>query len=191
MYFMASKRNEETIQVTHINIRLSISILLLKLILLEIIAAVLIIIFHASLYEFDGERLAEMGIKIFNIPFFLVLVLLKILLTVIVILQWLNEYYEITKTIIYHRKGLIFKTEEKYFLEKIALVEVKQSLLGKILNFGTISLYDEKGNKYEELYLIHNPLRYAKVIEDLLPKAEIRKQIVREHLIEKNIFDTE
>lgn len=191
MYFMTNKTNNGTIRVTHINIRLSISILLLKLIFLEIIAALLIIIFHASLYEFDGTRLAEMGIRIFNIPLFLVLIIIKTLLTVIVILQWLNEYYEITKTIIYHRKGLIFKTEEKYLLEKIALVEVKQSLLGKIFNFGTISLYDEKGNKYEELYLIHNPLRYAKVIEDLLPKAEIRKQIVREHLIEKNIFDTE
>lgn len=191
MYFMTNKTNNRTIQVSHINIRLSISILLLKLIFLEIIAAILIIILHTSLYAFDETRLAEMGIRIFNIPFFVVLVILKTLLTVIVVLQWLNEYYEITKTIIYHRKGLIFKTEEKYLLEKIALVEVRQSLLGKIFNFGTISLYDEKGNKYEELYLIHNPLRYAKVIEDLLPKAEIRKQIVREHLIEKNIFDTE
>lgn len=188
---MTNKTNNRTIQVSHINIRLSISILLLKLIFLEIIAAILIIILHTSLYAFDETRLAEMGIRIFNIPFFVVLVILKTLLTVIVVLQWLNEYYEITKTIIYHRKGLIFKTEEKYLLEKIALVEVRQSLLGKIFNFGTISLYDEKGNKYEELYLIHNPLRYAKVIEDLLPKAEIRKQIVREHLIEKNIFDTE
>lgn len=182
---------DNKIQVSHINIRLSISILLLRLLVIELVGAILVILLHSSLFVFDGEVLEQMGMQTFNILFFSIFVFIKTALTVFVILQWLNEYYEITSTVIYHRKGLIFKTEEKYPLEHIGFVEVKQGIFGKILNFGTISLYDKGRNKYVDMYLIHNPMRYTRVIEELLPQVDEKKQILREHIIEKDIFDTD
>jgi hypothetical protein len=55
-----------------------------------------------------------MAVSLFNIPVFVLLVLGKSVLTFYAIMQWLCEYYEITPEFIYHRRGAIFKTEEKY-----------------------------------------------------------------------------
>lgn len=181
--------DENAISVSHINIRLSISILLLKLIFLEIIAAILVIIFHTSLFILTTENVSDYGIRTFMIPVFVTIISLKLIGTIFVIIQWVNEYYEISKTMLYHRKGVLFKSEEKYPLEHISYVEINQGIFGRLFNFGSISLYDRRRNKYEDMYLIHNPMRYARVIELLLPQADERKKIIRDRLVEKDIFE--
>lgn len=186
---MNTMQEGEKLQVTHINIRISISLLLLKLLFLEVIAAGIVIFLHSPLFFFEGQWLGEIGIRLFNIPLFIILVIGKIFLTIYIIFEWLDEYYEITSGVVYHRKGVLFKTEERYPLENMQRVEVSQSFFGRLLNYGTISLFDPRREKYEDLYLIHNPFRYSEIIEALMPKADVRKRIFREHIIEENMFD--
>jgi len=172
--------------VTHLNIRTSISILLLKLFIVEIASVILVIFFHSFiLYLLSGIFF----LQLFNIPIFLILVFMKTIISISIILQWLNEYYEISAKTIFHRKGLFFKTEEKYHLENVTYIEVMQGVLGKYFNFGSIQLFDKRKNSILVMYMIHNPLRYASVIEDLVPKLSEKKVLVREHIIEENPYD--
>lgn len=179
----------ETLQVTHVNIRLSITIMLFKLIFVEIVAAALVIIFHSALFLFNGQTIPVVSTIMFTIPLFLALITLKTAMSVFIILQWLNEYYEITPKMIFHPRGFLLKKEAKYPLSQIGMVDVRQTLLGRFFNFGTIGLFDLRRNKYEDMYLIHNPMRYAEIIEHLLPQINERKEVVREHIVERNVFD--
>lgn len=165
------------IQVTHVNIRLSISFLVLRLLGIELIAALAIILLHSFIFS-PYSTLVNVQVRELNIPLFLALVLIKTSLTIFVVFQWLNEYYEISAEFIIHKKGAIFRREEKFPTAHVANVDITQNLLGKILNYGTIILYNYRRQVYTIMYQIHNPIRYSKILEDLIPNLEEEKNIV-------------
>lgn len=170
------------IYVTNISIHQSIFFLLLKLLAIEIIAAIGVIAFHwfiLSTYIFTN---APSSLQIFTIPFFIVLVLLKIFIMGYVIIQWLEEYYEISPREVIHRKGLFFKKEQRFTLKHLGKVTVQQNLLGRIFNYGSLTLYDWVTENNVELYLIHNPLKYHRILEEIAPEADLEKIITREHI---------
>lgn len=173
------------ITVTHINIRESISILVLKIIMLDFITALLTILFF-TVVSFNPTASINEKILSYNVLFFILLGFLKISLTVYIILLWLNEYYEITPTAIIHKKGVIFRVTQRYELEYVRTIKVYQDLAGKMLNFGTVELHDIRNNKNVEMYLIHNPNRYIRILEKLLDNPHEEKHEIRKHFFEKD-----
>lgn len=176
--------DKKKIVVTHITIRQSIFFLHLRLITIEVIAAFAIILVHSILLGTDIKTNIGDNIISFNIPIFIILVMIKTFFAVFVIIQWLNEYYEITGHDVLHRKGLIFKREERTILEHIGSVDIEQGFFGRIFNFGTIKLFNWASEKEVYLYLIHNPLKYLHILEDLVPQTDREKKIFREHVLE-------
>lgn len=179
---MAHNRNIGKIVVTHLNIRQSIYLLLLKLVSIDILAGVIVLLFFSSFFM---PLSTEFKLKIvsYNIVYFSLLVLFKIGVTLFVIFQWLNEYYEITPFKIIHRKGIIWRKETEYKIEHIESISLKQGVIGKILNYGTIEFYDWRVKNDVPIYLIHNPVKYMNILESLMPGADQRKEIIREHVI--------
>lgn len=179
---------EKTIQVTHVNVRTSISLLLAKLLFIEIMSGGLAILSFSSLSvirdTFSGFEFTE-----FTIPIFASFLLLKMALSIYIVLQWLNEYYEITPSTLYHRKGVFFKKEEKFLLNHVRMVEIYQSAYGRMFNFGTVSLSDFRGTKYQDMYMIHNPLRYSIIIEELIPTSDGKKKTLAGSKVYKNFDD--
>jgi membrane protein YdbS with pleckstrin-like domain len=174
----------KNIVITHVTIRQSISFLVLRLLSIEIMAAIAIIVFHTLILRSDIRQLVGDDILIFNIPLFILLVVIKTVITIFVIIQWLNEYYEITTKDIVHRRGLILKKEERHLLQHIGSVSIEQGVFGRIFNFGTLKLFNWTKEKYVYLYLIHNPMKYLHIMEELLPDADKSKRTVREHILE-------
>jgi len=167
--------SDHTITLTYINIRQSIAILLTKLILINMISAVIVIFFYFSLVKGEGiiPFIAENTTLFLTV--FIIIGILEMFLDIYVILKWLNEYYEITPEHIVHKKGIIFRKTEQYRLDYVRAMDVEDTLLGEIFNFATITLYDIRLNKYMDMYLIHNPDRYAKILKTLRPHIEIKK----------------
>lgn len=180
--------NEEKkkISVTHVNIRLSISMLLLKLILIELFAGMVIIawLFLISLYSGAKDISLLHSIVNFGLPILFAFVAIKTFITVFLTLQWLNEYYEISIDMIKYCRGIIFRRVDDYPTADIKFIEVNQSPLGKLLNFGTITILNVRRIELAQMYLIHNPMRYAKVIEDIVPNLIERKRMIRKHFHE-------
>ncbi len=174
------------IVVSHVTIRQSIFFLHLRLVALEILAAASIIAFHTLLVATPLKEQFGQNIIVFNVPLFVVLVFIKFSFTILVILQWLNEYYEIRPEEVVFRKGFIFKREKRYLLTHIGEVTLEQGIFGRIFNFGTVKLFNWTTEREEYLYLIHNPEKYQKILEDLTPEADEGKEILR-----KKIFDKE
>ncbi|MDO8657376.1 MAG: PH domain-containing protein [Candidatus Levybacteria bacterium] len=182
---MPHNRNLGKIVVTHVNIRQSIYLLLLKLISIDIFAALFVLAFFSSLFlPFSTE--VKINIVSNNGIYFFLLVLFKISVTLFLVLRWLNEYYEITPFKIIHRKGIIWSKEKAYKIEHIESVSLKQGIIGKVLNYGTIEFYDWRTKNNVSIYLIHNPIKYMNILESLVPGADEQKETVREHIIMKS-----
>lgn len=176
-------KNDRKIVITHVTIRQSIFFLVLKLLAIETLASVAIIVFHTLILRTDIKQIVDKNILVFNIPLFVVLVIVKTFVMIFVILQWLNEYYEITTKDVVRRKGLLFQKEERYLIQHIGSVTLEQGVFGRIFNFGTLKLFNWTKEKNIYLYLIHNPTKYMNILETLLPEADREKKILREHII--------
>lgn len=166
------------ITLTYLNIRQSIAILITKLVMIDFIMAFIMIGIYFVLvqgenFSINFSRSTTVFLSIFAVTGFI-----KILLTLFIVLAWLNEYYEINPENVVHHSGIIFKKTEMYALSKIRAMDVQDTFLGELLNFATISLYDIRLNKYMDMYLIHNPQRYAAVLRELLPNIEIKEDKV-------------
>ena len=180
--WLLNDKDEKKIVVTHLNVRVSIVFLMLKLITLDILATFAVLLFFGTL-SFDWLS-EETWRFIFskNVGFFITLAAVKILLTLFVVLQWINEYYEITPTKIIYRRGIIWRKEDTYGLSRINAIGVQQGIFGRIFNYGTLFIYDVGVFKYYYLNYVHNPLRYLDVLHNLLPNADIEKEVIREHI---------
>ena len=176
---------QNNITVTHVNIRESISILLLKIITLDFMAAIFTILFF-TVVSFNPSTSVNEKILSYNVLFFVILGALKIGFTVYVILLWLKEYYEITPHAVIHKKGLIYRDSQRYELEYVRTIKVYQGLFGKLLNFGTIELHDIRRNRRVEMYLIHNPNRYVRILENLIEDPHEERHEIRRHIFEKS-----
>lgn len=180
---MAAISSNKKIGVTHLNIRQSIFILLFKLVLLDLLVAFLAVAFLSLL----STSIFSPGIKIyllaFHVIYFVLLVALKVALTFYVVLAWLNEYYEIWPEAIVHKGGIIWRKEVRYPFRQIRFIKMYQGMIGKLCNYGSLEIFDWRLTKYTTMYLIHNPHRYERILESLVPKAGQEKEIVREHLI--------
>lgn len=171
--------------VPHVTIRQSISILLLKLIVLETIAAIIFVIFHPILFSSQFTNIFPY-IDLYNTSAFFLAVLVKMAITIYAVLAWLNEYFEITPSLVRHKKGIFFVKVEQLALDDIQSITLQQGLIGKLLNFGTLSLFDWKWRRKEYLYDIHNPTKYLDIIEELLPGIDEEKDIfISEHLFKE------
>ena len=166
------------ITLTYLNIRQSISILIAKLITIDVVLAIMVI----GVYFLISQNSRLLGDVVYSsilfLGFFIVAGIFKIVLGCYVVLLWLNEYYEITPEYVIYRKGLIFKKQEQYRLDHVRRISVEDSFMGEMLNFATITLYDIRLNKYLDMYLIHNARRYAKIFQQLRPEIEMKEDHV-------------
>lgn len=105
-------------------------------------------------------------------------------------LKWSNEYYEITEAEIIHVKGILSEKRESYPLERIETIDVKQDFLGRILQYGTITLLNPilpVENREMHLVAIPHPQKYVETIKSLKGRGEEEiKEKDKEHVIIRN-----
>lgn len=175
---MRMQPNEKTkkIAVDHVNVRMSISFLVVKLIFADVLTTVLLIILYYSLYSTGLQAWLPVDDPLFGLSSLILLSLVESALTVYVVMEWVNEYYEISPHGIAHKRGVFFKKVEHHGIQNIKQVGISQSVLGKMLNYGTLTLFDWRLNECAELYAVHNPVRYVRILETLLPHVDENKE---------------
>jgi len=171
--------SDHKITLTHVNIRQSVVILLTKLVVTDIILAFSVVGFYFLLVKGETYVQSLSTNTVLFLTVFGIIGLIKIALSIYVVLQWLNEYYEITPEAIIHKRGIIFRKSERYDLGKIRAISVQDTFFGELCNYATMSLYDIRLNKYLDMYLIHNPDRYARILRTLRPALEMKSNRIR------------
>lgn len=158
------------IEVSHVNIRKSISLLVGRLaVLYLIITGVSITVFIPG--EFIRSYL-QLEIRGYEIATSIILNGGQLLLAIYVILDWLCEYYEIHPDRIIYKKGIFFQHEQQYYLRNIAAIECTEGSWGQMFNMGSIHLYDFMTQKHFWMNMIHNPKRCFEILKQLLPERD-------------------
>lgn len=176
------KESKNSFEVTHVNVRTSVVFLILKLVVLDILATATALVFFGIISSGTLSDQTNLFLISNSAFYFLTLAGFKIILTLYVVFQWLNEYYEITPTQVVYKRGIIWRKVDVYDYAHIRSLGINQGLLGRIFNFGSLSVYDRGVYKYYYLNYIHNPDRYFKLLKTLCPDADIEKDVVRDHM---------
>ncbi len=181
--------SRDTFEVTHVNIRISIVFLVLKLVALDILATVTALAFFWIISSGSLTDRANLFFISNSFYYFLFLAAVKLIFTFYIVIQWLNEYYEITPTQVIYKKGILWRKVDIHDFSLIRSVGINQSFIGRILNYGTLNLYDRGIYKYFFLNYIHNPHKYFKLLKKLCLNADIEKETLREHLHDEETKD--
>ncbi len=176
---------DEKISVSHLNIRPSISILMIQLVFLDVLAVSVLLISYLLLVNFSAG--VDIILKsVFSLVVLLAVFAVLVITTIYSVLQWVNDYYELSPQYLVHKKGVIFRKIERFSMDHIRYCSVNQGLFGKLLNFGTITFLDQRRIKYLDLYLIHNPTKYLEVFEKINPEIDEMEEVMREKIIEES-----
>ena len=186
---MPEEKLAKKICVDHVNVRISIAFLVLKLIFADLLTTVVLILLYSAVFQTGLQRwLPNLGPST-GLMAIIVLTIIESVLTIYVVLEWVSEYYEISPHDITHKRGVIFKKVDRYGIQNIKQVVVEQGVLGKMFRYGTLNLFDWRLSKCAELYAVHNPMRYMKILEGLLPNVDEHKATVRTSLTEEEDED--
>lgn len=176
------KESKSAFEVTHVNIRTSIVFVILKLLVLDILASATALVFFGVISSGYLSNQISFFLISNSAFYFLILAAVKIVFTLYVVIQWLNEYYEITPQRIVYRRGIFWRKVDVYDYAHVRSLGIQQGVLGRIFNFGSLSIYDRGVYKYYYLSYIHNPQRYFKLLQNLCPDADMEKDVVREQV---------
>ncbi len=158
-------------------IRQSAYLLFFKLLLLELLCALIlsIIIIPQSLIS---RLLPEIGTSLVLVVL-LSIFTLKIYFTLLLTSQWADEFYKVKLgEIIYYRQGIFSDREEHFNLTNVESIRVIQDLPGRLLRYGTIELINPVLKKRFILSYIPNPAKYIEVIDNLMPKGNSSQAII-------------
>lgn len=150
--------------------------LVLRLVVLEIIGS-----FVLGLLGFpilDAYLLDVPYLGLIRVVLFVATVAALVWVTIMVVLKWMCEYYELYPDCVIHRKGIIFQTKERHPLRDMSSCALEQGLFGRLLNYGSINLYDMYNMKHITMCAVHNPSRYFKIITSLIPSAATGRRTV-------------
>jgi hypothetical protein len=81
-----------------------------------------------------------------------------------IILDWVNERYIITNRRVMEVKGIINKQVSDSALEKVNDVKLRQSVVGRVLGYGTVEIITGSDIGVNMFHRISNPLRFKRAM---------------------------
>lgn len=152
-------------------LRGSIFLLVIRLMATVFVFALLKLIIRLPILYFDFEKDILLLLYSFDTLLIVLLAVLEVCIVVLVTLNWVNEYYEITPGEIIHNKGLFFTKKTIYTCEHVQSTVLEQVLIGKIFKFGTICLYSPALDEKIFLHNISHPEKNMHLIQDILNQS--------------------
>lgn len=167
-----SNNGDNHLFISHITIYRSGVILAAYLIGLEIIFLVINLLIRLPLSFFIAAIGANTLYSI-NTLIYIGLIVIKLFFMMIIIFQWLENYYEIKPGKVIYKEGLLKRQDKEFYCPDISKIQLSQGLWGRLFNFGTITLYVKPANDSFSLSNIPNPYRNLKLIEKSLGSKHI------------------
>jgi len=130
--------------------------LIKNIILVEIFVGFLLVL---SVYIANYEQILRHTLAQFiRYDYSLVLAasLFQLFITFVVFLRWLNENYEIREKEIIRKKGIFSVIQKSFPLKEIKEVVLRQNLLEKLTNCGTVIVRDNQSKKVLSMRNIEN-----------------------------------
>lgn len=161
-----------------ITFRKSHIVLIIRLIVLELILACVYlvmripksIIFPSFSILSDNQLL-----NIIGVVYFIALSIIELIFVLQITLDWSSEQFEIREQSLVHRKGIFRPKQQTYTLRNLGSANIYQGLVGKMLNYGTITITSPILKNDIVLPDIHNPQRIVTSLEDNIEKSGVKE----------------
>lgn len=101
------------------------------------------------------------------------IVIIDLFISLIFYFDWVNKSYEIRSQSIVEKRGIIFRREETYACSNIEEIILKQGILGRIFDFGSLRLYDPALQQSIYLTNIRDPHHYQTILRKLFMNKEV------------------
>jgi len=158
--------------ISHITIYRSGVILAAYLIVLEIIFLLINLLIRIPLSFFVSSINPNTLYSVGTLAY-VGLILIKLIFMVLIIFQWLENYYEVRPGKVIYKAGLFKRDEKEFDCPDITKIDLSQGFWGRLFNFGTIILYVKPSNDSFSLSNIPNPHRNLKLIKKSLENKQV------------------
>lgn len=151
--------------------------LVFKIIFIEVALELMYLLLSTALVEVRGE----FGSAYTTARVALSLVFLSLAITVVVSLvaQWANEGYFLKENELIVRRGIIAKTETAYPYANMQSVTLQQGFIGRLFNYGQISIFIPTLGKDILFSEISNPKEFTEKIKAHIPYPESGQFLIR------------
>lgn len=95
----------------------------------------------------------------------------NVITIILVILDWYNRTYTLQSHDIIFRAGVFKSLRKNYQYDNIEKVTLEQGLIGKMLNFGSVVIYNPLIKEDAYIRNIPDPEYYTNIIQGVVPKS--------------------
>lgn len=159
-------KHMDTKEIDQIEIKQTTATVAIKLIVMQVLFSFLSLII--SLVS-DSFSLFNNGKFINTITYdsasFVIFILLQLIFTVFILLEWSSEAYIIHPNKLEHKTGIFSKKTRSYSLRDIRSASIVEGVIGKLFNYGSITLHSPTLDENIVLYNIMSPSLALQVIE--------------------------
>lgn len=161
---------EKALTVSYLIIRKSPIFLAVELVLIEAIFLLVLILLWLLAPGFLAQPVAGNPILLGVGTILLVSALgAKLVVVIVAVLKWVNEFYEVTPGEIVKRWGVLSNHREVFDIKDVKSISTNQDFFGKVLRYGTLRLFSPALNEPIVLENIPNPNRHQELIAELIP----------------------
>ncbi len=155
---------QQTVTKSELVVKRSIPVLVLKVIAFEVLLLALYTLVRLFLFWITNS----FNFDVINSPLLfyksIVFAVLEIMLVVFLIVDWANNYYVIKKSELVFVNGVIVSSRRDYNIANLQSIYYTQTLLGRILNFGTIVIFSPALQRDLFMYEVPSP---KEVVENI------------------------
>jgi len=152
----------------------NVILLIFKLLLIEFVLIGSYIVFDLPIILLmDGDASTvqlDPQADWYGIALLFILSMIEMIVIIVTVLQWVNNYAEIRKDDIVQKKGIISVHESVNSFQNFTAVTVHQGILGRIFNYGVIRLFNPALDHSITIKNISSPTKYKDIIAEKLPK---------------------
>lgn len=173
---MEEKNNEPVI------IRPNLIFLIYKLFIIELLFIGSYLLFDLPvLLLMDGDTTTtkiELQTDWYGLTLLFILSMIQMVVIIIAVLRWFNNYYEIHEHEIIERRDLFSIHENTHSFRNFSAISITQGIIGRIFNFGTIKLYHPLLGHSITMKKISSPLKFERMLKEKLPKGGSENMVI-------------
>lgn len=153
-------------------IRKSFPLLIIRLVVLELLLESIYVGWRFGIDYLSIASDTKIFLHSLTTAVFIFVTLIQIILLLVIVIKWLNEYYEMQDDEIIQWTGVITKRGRSYPYSNIQSITIQQSAVGRILNFGTVVLYVPTLGQDLSFDEVPKPQAFIKLIKEHMPTNE-------------------
>lgn len=167
-------------EIPPIVIRRSVVLFVIRVILLELLFEIIYLLWRGLIHFLPLPVETVITLNAASLVIFLILItVIQNIFLIGIVLNWVNDYYEIREDEIAHVHGTFSRTEKAYPYQDIQSITIHQGFFGRLCNYGSIGLYIPTLGHDLTFAEVSDPAKFVELVKSANPKVESGRYIFR------------